>query len=154
MRITRDRNAGTVKVDQGPYVESLLERFGMTDCKPFDTPGNPSVKLTRKTENEKEEREPTINGFNLRSVVGALLYLAINTRPDIGFQVILLSRYLENPRIEHIIAAKHVLHYLRGTTNLGITYKQSGKWEVNTAKSQGLKQFICLERICRFRLGR
>ena len=127
MKITRDRENGTIKIDQEPCVLSLLDRFGMTECNIFDVPGNPSVKLTRKSnEDEKDERELTINGFNLRAVVGALLYLAINTRPDIAFQVILLSRFLENPRAQHITAAKHILHYLRGTAAVGITYKASG----------------------------
>ena len=98
----------------------------MSNCKIFELPANPKIKLTKSSMTEEKDAELTINGYNLRSVIGALLYLAINTRPDIGFQVIAISRFLEKPQGQHITAAKHILHYLRGTTDFGITYKGSG----------------------------
>ena len=38
MRVTRDRKAGTLKLDQEVYVNKLLAQHGMTDCKPVQTP--------------------------------------------------------------------------------------------------------------------
>ena len=44
------------------------------------------------------------------------------TRPNIAYSVILLARFASNPSMEHIIAIKRVLRYLKGTRHLGITY--------------------------------
>jgi hypothetical protein len=46
------------------------------------------------------------------SVIGALLYLANNTRPDIAFAVNLLARYSAAPTIHHWNGVKYVLRYL------------------------------------------
>eukprot|EP00171_Calliarthron_tuberculosum_P001088 IDg1088t1 len=55
-------------------------------------------------------------------VIGSLMYLMIGTRPDIAFAVGKLSQHCEKPRLQHWIAAKRVLRYVKGTRNLSITY--------------------------------
>ena len=45
-----------------------------------------------------------------------------NTRPAICFVVNTLSQYLFKPRQVHLIAAKHVMRYIKGTIYLGIYY--------------------------------
>ncbi len=57
-----------------------------------------------------------------RSLVGSLLYIGKQTRPDILHVVNQLSRFLEKPKTSHWKAAKHVLRYLKGTKNLRITF--------------------------------
>ena len=57
-----------------------------------------------------------------RGIVGSLMYLYQWTRPDLGFAVTFLSRYLHKPGDKHLQAAKHVLRYLKGTVELGIQY--------------------------------
>jgi hypothetical protein len=47
--------------------------------------------------------------------VGALMYLAIVTRPDIAYAVGVLCRFMANPGPEHWKAAKHLLCYVAGT---------------------------------------
>ncbi|KAL0825275.1 hypothetical protein Bca101_048952 [Brassica carinata] len=49
------------------------------------------------------------------SAIGALMYLATHTRPDIAFAVNLLSRFSSCPTQRHWNGIKHVLHYLQGT---------------------------------------
>jgi hypothetical protein len=49
------------------------------------------------------------------------MYL-MNTRPDICFAVNILSQYLEEPRRVHLVAAKHVMRYLKGTLDFGLCY--------------------------------
>jgi hypothetical protein len=50
------------------------------------------------------------------------MYLYQWTRPDLGFAVTFLSRYLHKPGEKHLHAAKHALRYLKGTVELGIRY--------------------------------
>ena len=54
-------------------------------------------------------------------IIGSLMYLT-NTRPDICFAVNTLSQYLVQPRWVHLIATKHVMRYLKGTTDLRLYY--------------------------------
>ena len=54
-------------------------------------------------------------------MIGSLMYL-MNTRPYIFFVVNTLSQFLKYPRHVHLIAAKHILRYLRGTIYYGLKY--------------------------------
>ncbi|CAL9004065.1 unnamed protein product [Prunus brigantina] len=56
------------------------------------------------------------------SAIGALMYLAQCTRPDIAFSVNLLARYSSAPTSRHWTGIKHILRYLRGTTDMGLFY--------------------------------
>ena len=56
-----------------------------------------------------------------RQIIGLLMYLT-NTRPYICFVVNTLSQYLVKPRQVHLIAAKHVMRYLKGTIDLGLYF--------------------------------
>jgi hypothetical protein len=57
-----------------------------------------------------------------QALVGSLLYLSVNTRPDISHSVGILSRFMSCPTDLHWDAAKHVLRYLKGTKNLGLRF--------------------------------
>ena len=56
------------------------------------------------------------------SAIGALMYLANCTRPDIAFSVNLLSRFSSAPTYRHWNEVKHLLRYLRGTIDKGLFY--------------------------------
>ena len=45
------------------------------------------------------------------TIEGSLMYLCQWTRPDLGFTVTFLSRYLHKPGVKHMQAAKHTLRY-------------------------------------------
>jgi hypothetical protein len=49
------------------------------------------------------------------------MYL-MNTRPDICFDVNTLSQFLVEPRHVLIVVAKHVMRYLKGTLEFGLSY--------------------------------
>ena len=54
--------------------------------------------------------------------MGALLYLSINTRPDISYPVGVLARFSKRPTFRACKAVLRVLIYLRGTTEVGIRF--------------------------------
>jgi hypothetical protein len=56
-----------------------------------------------------------------RHIIGSLMYL-MNTRPDIYFSVNTLSQFLVEPKHVHLVAAKHVTRYLKGTLDCGLSY--------------------------------
>ena len=61
------------------------------------------------------------------SAIGALMYLANCTRPDITFSVNLLARYSSAPTQRHCNGIKHILRYLRGTINMSLFYSREIK---------------------------
>ena len=62
-------------------------------------------------------------------IIGSLMYLT-NSRPDICFDVNTLSQYLVQPRRFHLIAAKHVMRYLKGTIDFGLYYDGSHEYRL------------------------
>ncbi|GMF32339.1 unnamed protein product [Phytophthora fragariaefolia] len=66
------------------------------------------------------DKEPSIP---YREAVGALMYLATSTRPDLAFPVGYLSRFVQHPNMTHAGALKRVLRYLAATRYDGIGFK-------------------------------
>ena len=61
------------------------------------------------------------------SAIGALMYLANCTRPNIAFSINLLARYSSAPTKRHWNGVKHILRYLRGTSDMGLYYSKESK---------------------------
>ena len=57
--------------------------------------------------------------------VGLLMYAALGTRPDIAFAVQTVSRFSTKPGPTHWEAVKRIFRYLKGTTELWLTYGTS-----------------------------
>ena len=122
MRVIRSTNK--LILDQRPMIERIMQQFNMTNCISIDTPES-GIKLTLQECPKQEERNEIIVN-NYQSLTGALLYLALSTRPDIAHAVNVLSRFLSNPGQVHIQAAKRALRYLSGLPHAGLGYKNQG----------------------------
>ena len=109
---------GSIKIHQEQYIRELLKRHGMEDCNPVDTPLDTSIKLMATTDADALA-DPT----EYASIVGGLMFAACVTRPDIMCAVGQLSQFLNKPSSKHLLAAKRVLRYLKGTLTLGIIYR-------------------------------
>ena len=57
------------------------------------------------------------------SVIGALMYVANCTRPDIAFVVNLLARHSAAPTKRHWTGVKNIFRYLQGTIDLGLFWE-------------------------------
>ena len=74
----------------------------------------------------KDEGEEILGSeFPYLSAIGALMYLANNSRPDIAFAVNLLARYSAAPTKRHWTRIKNIFRYLNGTRDLGLFYSRS-----------------------------
>jgi len=83
-------------------------------------------KIIKRRQTELREHQRTIvSKVPYRELIGALMYLAVATRPDIAHAVSWLSRFNECYNETHWLAAKRILRYLRGTSKFGISYIQS-----------------------------
>ena len=61
------------------------------------------------------------------SPIGALVYLANCTHSDISFSVNLLAKYSSIQTRRHWNGIKHILCYLRGTTDMSLLYSRESK---------------------------
>lgn len=117
LHIDRNKQAGTIALGQRQYVSTLLERFGMEEANPVRLPMGVGSRLRQMGEALAEDLAQLY-----QELVGALLYIATCTRPDISFAVGQLSRHVAKPTTNHLMAAKAVLRYLKGTRELAINY--------------------------------
>ena len=66
---------------------------------------------------KKEEEKQAMSKVPYRSAIGALMYLAVCTRPDIAPAVHKLAKHVVNPGPAHWKATKRVMRYLQHTIN-------------------------------------
>ena len=59
------------------------------------------------------------------------MYLTNNTRPDIAHTVHVCARYTHFPKKSHATAVKHILRYLKGTSDKGMIIKPNDIQELN-----------------------
>ena len=72
-----------------------------------------------------DKQKDYVARFPYQNIVGALLYLSINTRPDISYPVGVLARFSKAPTFRACKAMLRVLIYLRGTPERGIKFSGS-----------------------------
>ncbi|MBW0502257.1 hypothetical protein O181_041972 [Austropuccinia psidii MF-1] len=113
-------SSGRVSLNQGHFIESLLELYGMDSCKPVATPLLPNTHLVPATKQEIAKFDTL--GVNYQSAIGSINYLSTGTRPDLSYAVSSLSQFLEKPGFLHWQAFLHVVRYLRGTLDVGLVY--------------------------------
>lgn len=123
MRVTRDRANRKLKTDQSRYVHDLIDSFDMTDCKLAQTPAIPGAALPKIHQGEKYLGLNDLADKTLyRTMVGKLVYAMVGTRPDLAFAVSQVARHFESPTATHLVAAKRIIRYLKGTTSQGPQY--------------------------------
>ncbi|GJR01694.1 ribonuclease H-like domain, reverse transcriptase, RNA-dependent DNA polymerase [Tanacetum coccineum] len=136
---------GDISIKQSAYASKILKEAGMIDCNETLIPMDPGTRLTKVTEGTM------VNSTEYRSLIGCLRYL-LHTRPDLSYSVGLLSRFMQEPREQHMKAIRQVLRYVKGTKDYGITYKHNGgnkihgfsdsSYGVNTQEGKGTTGII------------
>jgi Reverse transcriptase (RNA-dependent DNA polymerase) len=118
MRFQR-RDDGAFVLSQAQYLKYVLERFGMQDSKPCQTPANLKI-------NPDPVYGLLDSSFPYREAVGSLLYLATQTRPDISHTVGVLGRAMAAPKVSDVTAVKRLMRYLAGTLDYGLVIGGTG----------------------------
>ena len=110
------RSGNCIMLDQSTYIERVIERFNYQNCKPVSSP-------MERTYLGLSHDPHTGNVLPYQQLIGALMYIAICTRPDIMFTVS-LSQFNNNFIKSHWSAACRVLRYLQGTKLNCLTFKR------------------------------
>jgi hypothetical protein len=122
----REKGKRWLKIHQEGYLNEVLAAMNIKKNDPltYNTPLPIGIQLIK---NEGEMYELDV----YRSVIGSLIYLATWTRPDISYAVSALAAHMVNPSRDHHVALKHLLHYLHGTRDTGITHHENDEHGIN-----------------------
>ena len=104
---------------QEGLIQNVLKATGMLHCNSKPTPGSGDGKPLGSDKTGSPARE----SWQYSSVVGMLLYLVSNSRPDIAFSVHQCARFTHNPRASHEKALLRICSYLKGTQDQGLIFK-------------------------------
>lgn len=128
IEIRKDNNG--VTIHQSNYMKKMLESFNMQNCAPDKNP----ITDTRALLNKDSKDQPTNAPY--RELIGALLYCASATRPDILYVVDFLPKFNAEPLEKHWTAVKRVLRY-QTNSNLSTDAYSGANWagDPDTSKS-------------------
>ena len=125
---------------QSKYISKLMStyapegvpdsRFGascrLTSHPPSRTPADEDLpqRVLAAVEQSADSIDPALLKA-YQSLVGALLYCAVNTRPDVAYAVGMLCRAMGKPTPELYLDALRVLYYLHHHRDIGLRYGAS-----------------------------
>jgi hypothetical protein len=115
----------TIELTQVGLIDRVLKAMGMENCEVKHTPAeNKPLGSDKQGQAFKED-------WSYSSVVGMLLYLASNSRPDIAFAVHQAARFTHTPKQSHGVALKGIARYLKGARTRGLILKPTGQLKVD-----------------------
>jgi hypothetical protein len=119
VKYKRDRTTQELWMHQKKYITFLLGEYGLTDCNPVLLPIDPKVLF-----GPPNADFPDFSDLHqcYMKIIGELIYLSINTRPDVSYVINMLAQYNVNPEACHFTAAKRVLCYLSGMIDFRLHY--------------------------------
>jgi transposase InsO family protein len=119
------KNLGGVKCYTGIDVENRDGKFFISQCRYID-----QIVEEAKLKDAKDSKFPVDTGYYkqqgkllnsnevYRKLIGMLLYLSTQTRPDIAASVAILSKRVQDPRDNDLVEVRRVIRYLKGSRNL------------------------------------
>ena len=115
LQIVRD-SSGNYGIHQSDYIKRMGEKFNILVDKRAKTP---------LSANKFDENAEKVDSTEYRSLIGAILYVSVATRPDITNSVSTLAQFNVNPTVEHMKAARRLIAYLLNTIDYKIIYDKS-----------------------------
>ena len=111
IEITKFKNK--ISLTQKSYIHETIKKFRQENCKPEPTPT---------IGGDMSDGNIAENNLPIREALGALMFIANATRPDISYIVNKLSRHVSTPTAQLWKGIQRVLKYLKGTEGFGLTY--------------------------------
>jgi histone deacetylase 1/2 len=112
-----------IKLSSERYIKTLVGNYspGGVHGK-YSVPADKLIVQAVESATDKKAVPDQIILKRFQSLVGALLYVSISTRPDIQFATSMLSRCMAYPNDDLLTMAERVLQYLHHTSALGLFY--------------------------------
>ena len=112
-------DANSIEKNQTQYIDKVLSKFEMAECKPKSTPC--ALGIEKECDESRDLPDPGL----YRAIVGSLIYVMTGTRPDLCYAVTRLSQAMSRPTQLDLSMAKHVLRYLKGSREQGLKFVKS-----------------------------
>jgi hypothetical protein len=112
-----ERDEKEIRLFQRNYINKILERFNMSNCRSVETP-------IEVKENDEQNNIPFDDPNLFRQAVGCLNFLTNTTRPDISFSVNQVARHVKSPRQQDWMNVKRIFRYLKGSINYALVYRK------------------------------
>jgi len=119
VRYTYDKITGAVGCSQEAYIDRLLVKYGMENANACKLPMNPGSDLDSLPVLDMPD-EIVVHAYAAR--IGEILYIAINTVPQLSYSMSSFTRYMSNATPAYLTYAKAVLHYLIGIKRRQLTW--------------------------------
>lgn len=112
--------ARSVHMTQRGLIDKIVATLGLENCRPNWTPAQQAALGI------DPDGPPMKEDWSYPSVIGMLLYLSTNTRPDIAYAVSQVARFTHAPKQSHAVAVKMIGRYLRRTRDYGTIVSPTG----------------------------
>lgn len=108
--------SGAFNISQSRYIDKVVEEARLTDAKESKYPLDPGY-------HKLDGGDLLPSNEEYRKLIGMLLYLSINTRPDIAASVAILSQKTSKPTTTDLNEVKRVIRYIKGTKSMKLCLK-------------------------------
>jgi hypothetical protein len=114
IKLQRNDKKKTFTLTQTGLIDKIAAVTGLENC------NHNRVPTTQLALGSDLDGKPMNEKWGYTSVVGMLLYLSNNTRPDIAFGISQVARFTLNPKQSHATAVKMIVRYLVATRLFGM----------------------------------
>ncbi|XP_073036570.1 secreted RxLR effector protein 161-like [Primulina eburnea] len=96
----------------------------MLESKQVSTPIGQHFKLSTDHSPSSKEEEENMKNNPYANGVGSIMYSMVCSRPDLAYAMSVESCFMANPGELHWEALNWTMRYLKGTSNLGLMFRQ------------------------------
>ena len=121
IEVTRDKQ-GNLELCQSKYIDQVARTFGLLNSKEEKTPMEIGYYKSPLDSSSK-----MANNKDYQKMLGCLLYISVNTRPDISASVNILAQNTPSPNQEDWGQVKRMVKYLKGTSELKLKLSDSNE---------------------------
>lgn len=111
------KDSDKILINQTKYLQNVLRKYDMENCKGQDTPMENNFILDL----DDTDIDMTLE-YQCRALIGSLMYAMVSTRPDLATAVSYLSRFQSKPSLKLWKALKRVLRYVKHTVDYNLIF--------------------------------
>lgn len=104
-----------IKLLQSAYIAKVLEKFFLSEANMAKYPMKELILRISYIEEEKEVSPSKKEKY--QGMTGSLMFLTVETRPNIAYTTSLVSCFAKNPFHQHIKVVKTIFQYRNGSCN-------------------------------------